>query len=280
MATTREAYETGEKRVYYLSLEFLIGRLLTDALSNLGLTDAVPRGARATSASTSTRSPSSSPTRRSATAASAGSPPASWRAWRRSACRPSATASATTTACSARRSSDGWQHELPEDWLAFGNPWEFERPGGRLPRSASAAGSSQRRRRRAPARLAAGRDACSRSPTTRRWSAGAAATSTRCGSGRRARSTRCGSTPSTAATTSARSPDQARAEASRASSIPTTSRRPARSCACGRSTSSPRPSLQDLVRRHLQQPRRPAQPARQGRRSSSTTPIRRSPSPS
>ena len=24
--------------------------------------------------------------------------------------------------------SDGWQHELPEDWLAFGNPWEFERP--------------------------------------------------------------------------------------------------------------------------------------------------------
>jgi starch phosphorylase len=24
---------------------------------------------------------------------------------------------------------DGWQHELPEEWLAFGNPWEFERPG-------------------------------------------------------------------------------------------------------------------------------------------------------
>ncbi|MDQ2802348.1 MAG: glycogen/starch/alpha-glucan family phosphorylase, partial [Pseudomonadota bacterium] len=23
---------------------------------------------------------------------------------------------------------DGWQHEYPEDWLAFGNPWEFERP--------------------------------------------------------------------------------------------------------------------------------------------------------
>src|SRR5258708_36700084 len=22
---------------------------------------------------------------------------------------------------------DGWQHELPERWLAFGNPWEFER---------------------------------------------------------------------------------------------------------------------------------------------------------
>ena len=23
---------------------------------------------------------------------------------------------------------DGWQQEAPEDWLAFGNPWEFERP--------------------------------------------------------------------------------------------------------------------------------------------------------
>jgi hypothetical protein len=42
--------------------------------------------------------------RRSATAASGGSPPASWRAWRRSTCRPTATASATATACSARRS--------------------------------------------------------------------------------------------------------------------------------------------------------------------------------
>jgi starch phosphorylase len=23
---------------------------------------------------------------------------------------------------------EGWQHEYPEDWLAFGNPWEFARP--------------------------------------------------------------------------------------------------------------------------------------------------------
>jgi starch phosphorylase len=23
---------------------------------------------------------------------------------------------------------DGWQHEYPEDWLSFGNPWQFERP--------------------------------------------------------------------------------------------------------------------------------------------------------
>jgi starch phosphorylase len=23
---------------------------------------------------------------------------------------------------------EGWQHEYPEDWLQFGNPWEFARP--------------------------------------------------------------------------------------------------------------------------------------------------------
>ena len=44
---------------------------------------------------------------RSATAASAGWRPASSIRWRRSACRASATASATNTACSARRIVDG-----------------------------------------------------------------------------------------------------------------------------------------------------------------------------
>ena len=37
MHATRETYLEGEKRVYYLSLEFLIGRLMRDAVSNLGL---------------------------------------------------------------------------------------------------------------------------------------------------------------------------------------------------------------------------------------------------
>ena len=35
--TTRRTYRDGRKRVYYFSLEFLIGRMLFDALSNLGL---------------------------------------------------------------------------------------------------------------------------------------------------------------------------------------------------------------------------------------------------
>ena len=37
MDNTREIYRSDRKRVYYLSLEFLIGRLLDDAIINLGL---------------------------------------------------------------------------------------------------------------------------------------------------------------------------------------------------------------------------------------------------
>jgi len=39
---TRRTYRDGRKRVYYFSLEFLIGRLLFDAMSNLGITAPVP----------------------------------------------------------------------------------------------------------------------------------------------------------------------------------------------------------------------------------------------
>ena len=37
MDSARATNRAGRKRVYYLSLEFLIGRLLFDALTNLGI---------------------------------------------------------------------------------------------------------------------------------------------------------------------------------------------------------------------------------------------------
>ena len=39
MDTTRTYYQKDAKRVYYLSLEFLIGRLLSSSLTNLGIVD-------------------------------------------------------------------------------------------------------------------------------------------------------------------------------------------------------------------------------------------------
>ena len=36
LTAEKESYDAGSKRVYYLSLEFLIGRLFTDALNNMG----------------------------------------------------------------------------------------------------------------------------------------------------------------------------------------------------------------------------------------------------
>ncbi len=46
---------------------------------------------------------------------------------------------------------DGWQHEYPENWLSFGNPWEFERAdinykvgfGGRVEMVPAAAGTTR-----------------------------------------------------------------------------------------------------------------------------------------
>ena len=54
MASTRDAYRAERKRVYYLSLEFLIGRLLRDAIEQSRPAPSRARGAAASSASIST----------------------------------------------------------------------------------------------------------------------------------------------------------------------------------------------------------------------------------
>ena len=55
--------------------------------------------------------------------------------------RPTATASATTTACSARCIKDGWQHEYPGELAGVRQPVGVRAARGRVLRSASAAPS-------------------------------------------------------------------------------------------------------------------------------------------
>ena len=123
-ATNRE----GRKRVYYFSLEFLIGRLLIDAMSNLGLTSTV-REALDPLGVDLDRLCRLEP---DAALGNGG-------LGRLAACFMESMASLGIPAHGygirydhgifRQVVKDGWQHELPEEWLSFGNPWEFERPG-------------------------------------------------------------------------------------------------------------------------------------------------------
>ncbi len=125
--TTRLAYRDGRRRVYYLSLEFLIGRLLGDVLSNLGLTAIVAEALSELGLDLQRL-------RRLEPDAALGN----GGLGRLAACLVE---SMSTLGIAAHGygirydhgifrqvMNDGWQHELPENWLANGNPWEFERP--------------------------------------------------------------------------------------------------------------------------------------------------------
>jgi len=126
MESTRTSYEQGSKRVYYLSLEFLIGRLLRDALSNMGLTQAMERELRGHGLELSALEELEP----DAALGNGG-------LGRLAACFMESLASMGIPAYGygiryvngmfRQRIDDGWQVELPETWLAHGNPWEFER---------------------------------------------------------------------------------------------------------------------------------------------------------
>lgn len=126
MDHTRRAYRKSQKRVYYLSLEFLIGRLLYDSLSNLGLLD-VAREAMAGLDVDLERIRLLEP---DAALGNGG-------LGRLAACFME---SMSTLGIAAHGYGiryehglfrqavvDGWQQEQTENWLDFGNPWEFER---------------------------------------------------------------------------------------------------------------------------------------------------------
>ena len=118
--------EIGGKRVYYLSLEFLIGRLLNDVMSNLRL-GAPFREALGDLGIDIERIRGVEP---DAALGNGG-------LGRLAACFMESMASLGIPAYGYgirydhglfRQSiKDGWQEEFPETWLSFGNPWEFER---------------------------------------------------------------------------------------------------------------------------------------------------------
>ena len=99
-SAAERGYNEGRKKLYYISAEFLIGKLLSNNLINLGLYDDVR--AELEAAARWKRWKSSKRNRPWATAGSAGSRPALSTAARRSACPRMASALRTTAGCSGR----------------------------------------------------------------------------------------------------------------------------------------------------------------------------------
>ncbi len=126
MDSTRKTYSTGAKRVYYMSLEFLIGRMMRDAMTNLGLMDEM----RDALASLGVDIDVIAALEPDAALGNGG-------LGRLAACFMESMATVDVPAYGygirymhglfRQQMADGWQVELPETWLAHGNPWEFER---------------------------------------------------------------------------------------------------------------------------------------------------------
>ncbi|PZP47059.1 MAG: glycogen phosphorylase, partial [Agrobacterium fabrum] len=120
------AYANNSKRVYYLSLEFLIGRLMRDAISNIGLMHEI----RDALSSLGVDLDVIAGLEPDAALGNGG-------LGRLAACFMESMATVDIPAYGygiryvhglfRQQMADGWQVELPETWLAHGNPWEFER---------------------------------------------------------------------------------------------------------------------------------------------------------
>jgi starch phosphorylase len=127
METARRTCANGVKRVYYLSMEFLIGRLLTDAMSNLGITDVC----RQTLAELEVDFDAVIRSEPDAALGNGG-------LGRLAACFLDSMSTLGVAGFGygiryqhglfRQRLADGWQVEQAENWLMLGHPWEFERP--------------------------------------------------------------------------------------------------------------------------------------------------------
>jgi starch phosphorylase len=127
MNSRREAKRLRKKRVYYLSIEFLTGRLLLDTLTNLRLVEPVRRALQSMGVDLD-RLREGEP---DAALGNGG-------LGRLAACFMDSLAALQIPAYGygiryenglfEQRIVDGRQVEVPEDWLVNGNPWEFARP--------------------------------------------------------------------------------------------------------------------------------------------------------
>src|SRR6202048_1285065 len=127
LAAERASRGKGRKCVYYLSLEFMIGRLFNDVLGNLGLGEIV-NAALGDLGVDLVRLRASEP---DAALGNGG-------LGRLAACFMESMATLGIPAYGygirydhglfRQVIRDGWQQEYPEEWLSFGNPWEFARP--------------------------------------------------------------------------------------------------------------------------------------------------------
>ncbi|WP_423776360.1 glycogen/starch/alpha-glucan phosphorylase [Aurantimonas coralicida] len=126
MESSQRAKTSGEKRVCYLSMEFLIGRLLRDAINNLNLTEPIREALSRYGVDldlVELLEPD-------AALGNGG-------LGRLAACFMESMASTDIPGFGygiryvhgffRQEIADGAQVELPETWLAHGNPWEFER---------------------------------------------------------------------------------------------------------------------------------------------------------
>src|ERR1700709_1535165 len=127
LTAEKQSYDAGRKRVYYLSLEFLIGRLFTDPLNNMGLLPVFE-------AALGDPGVGLDDLRKCEPDAALGN----GGLGRLAACFMESMATLAIPAIGYGIRYDfglfrqiiaqGWQHEYPDEWLGFGNPWEFQRP--------------------------------------------------------------------------------------------------------------------------------------------------------
>ncbi len=127
MRTMRTIYRTGPKRVYYLSLEYLTGRLLHNSLLNMGLCDAAEQALAGLGLDFDAL-------REIEPDAALGN----GGLGRLAACLLDSMATLRLPGYAYgirydygmfyQRIEQGQQVEHPENWLRYGNPWEFARP--------------------------------------------------------------------------------------------------------------------------------------------------------